>query len=72
MTPLQRWERLNSWLGLLTDIKVLLKLTLAAVLLMLAVNWFTEAVSPAVAVVGKGLISDAFHAVVNVFEQAEP
>ncbi len=70
--PLERHERFTGWIGLLTDIKALVKFGLGGLFLMLAVNWFTEAVSPAVAVVGKGLIADAFHAVVNVFEKAKP
>lgn len=72
MTPLQRWEGFNAWLSFLHDLKFLAKLGLSGLLLILAVNWFTGAVSPAVAVVGKGLIADAFHAVVNVFEKAKP
>ncbi len=72
LNPLERHERFTGWLSLLLDLKVLLKLTLAALLMTLAVTWIAEALSPAVVVVGKGLIADAFHAVVNVFEKAKP
>lgn len=72
LNPLERHERFIGWLGLLTDIRALVKFSLGGLLLMLAVNWFAESLSPAVVVVGKGLITDAFHAVVNVFEEAKP
>lgn len=72
MTPLERWERFNAWLSLVTDIRALVKFGLGGLFLMLAVNLFAENLSPMVAVVGKGLIADAFHAVVNVFEKAKP
>ncbi len=70
--PLERHERFTGWIGLLTDLKALAKFGLAGLLAMLAVNWFAESLSPAVVVVGKGLISDAFHAVLSVFEKAKP
>lgn len=70
--PLERHERFNGWLSLLTDIRALVKFGLGGLFLMIAVNLFTENLSPMVWIVGKGVIADAFHAVVNVFEKAKP